>query len=439
MLHYHPLDASSKSELRAFYFQLVKQAGHEPEDDHITTPAHEILAHEESNAQAIILDALEHNIDTSTVLASIHFSTYLVLNIPRLEVAKRTIEAIKSHPSAETDVLLPLCWLRLGRLYSKLDKDPEGIDATEMAEKGYRRLNQLQEAAKSTLQLVGAYRLRGKSHKAIELIVKAYKDLGDAMDTCGMSSCHRKLAIIHFESGRHAEAVQALAEAQALCPQHHGCIMDTKHELGRIYRERDPSKAIELLTEAMDYYQLHGRSFKAAICLYQKSIAHLQRKDYDQADIGFNEAYEKFKCLKSSMQMAFCIYYQGQKHHRCGSFNKALELFERSKVMFEQMGSIGMVGFCLRNQGQVYAKLLRKENAVKAYGKALEYLRKAEGREIFVKLYEKEMLEICEMPVHVGILRRIRLNCYVLMFVVHIACFVFSMIVLLLASSPTGP
>jgi len=418
MLHYHPLDASHKSELRAFYFQLIEQAGHDPETGNIPVSAVQMLYQEESNAQAIILDALEHSLDTTTVLASTNFSNYLISNIPRLEVAKRTIEVLESHPSSATDALLPLCWLCFGKLYLRLDEYPESINATQMAEKGYRQLNQSHGAAKSSFQLAEIYRLCGKSNQAIELITKACKDFEDAADTCGMSSCHRQLAIIHSESGKNTEALQDVIEAQKICPRHEACIMESKLTLGRMYRESNPSKAIELLTEAREYFQLHGPLLKAAICLYQRSIAHLLRKDYEQAEAGLNEAREDFKRLGNHAQVAFCIYYQAGLHSGRGSFRKALELYEQARVMFEQMGNIGSVGFCLRGQGQALAKLRRVDDAMKVYGKAVEQLGMAEGREAFVEIYKKEMLEISEM--RVGILDHIRVNWYYVLMVVFL-------------------
>jgi tetratricopeptide (TPR) repeat protein len=292
-------------------------------------------------------------------------------------VSKSAVEAINKSPSPEMDSLLPLCWLRLGKLYFKVDQYPQAIAASEEAEKAYKRLNQLEGVARSHLQLAEVHRIRGNHSEATDLFTKAYEEfevLGNSRD---MSSCLRNLGIIHFENENYAEAVQAIMKAQDTCgPADLTCLIDCKRELGRVYREHNSSEAIKLLTDGRAHYLRYGPPFHAANCLYQKSIAHYLRRDYSQAERGLNQAYEEFKNLGNYAQMGFCIYHRAVLNGRRGLSLTELELFEESRRMFEEMENPRMVAFSFLGRARTSVALCRMDHAEEAYAQVLAWLEK---------------------------------------------------------------
>jgi tetratricopeptide (TPR) repeat protein len=416
--HYHPLNPHLKLGLQAFYFQLAEKAGYDQGTTNFSEPARLALSREQRNAEAIILDALKYRADTDTILLSIHYSNYLLWNVPSLEVPRSAVEAIKKFPSPDTNLLLPLCWLRLGKLYIKVDQYSQAVHAMEEAEKGYKQLNQSEGVAKSRYQLAEVHRIRSNYSHAADLFMSAYKEFHAMGSSHDMSSCLRNLGIIHFANDEYPEAVQAIVNAQDTCtPEDDTCLVDCKRELGRVYRKRNTTQAIKLLTEARAYYLVYGPPVNAAMCLYQRSIAHYMQKKYTLADRGLIEAYEDFKHFKNYGQMGYCVYHRAMLNGRRGFLLKALELFEQSRCMFEQMGDPRMDGFSLIGKARIFAVLCRANEAKKIYMQALEKLEK-QGAD--VTRFEWEMQNRFGLCGLVG--SRVTLDWYILTITITLFC-----------------
>lgn len=390
--HYHPLSPPLKAGLQTFYFQLAEKAGHDQGTKNFSESARQALSQEQRNAEAIILDALKYRLDADTILASIHFSNHLIWNIPSLEVPRRAVEAIRNSSSPATESLLPLCWLRLGKLHIKLDEYDQAINATQEAEKGYKQLNQLEGVAKSHYQLAEVNQIRGEHDQAAYLFTQAYEEFQVSGSFRDMASCLRGLGIVHFANDKYPEAVQAIMNARDICvPGDDTCLTDCKRELGRVYRKHNTTEAIKLLTEARAYYLLHGPLVHAAHCLYQKSIAHYRQKDYSQAERGLIEAYQDFKHLGNYAQMGYCIYHRAMLNSKRGFFLKALALFEQSRLMFEQMENPLMDTFSIVGKARIYAVLCRAGKAHNAYKQVLEELEKL-GKDVTRFKWEMERI-----------------------------------------------
>ena len=90
MLRRYSIDHSHSGNIRAFYFQLIHEAGHDPGHRDFLTRAHR-LSHEETNARAVLLDALEHNFGATSVSISTDYSNDLIWNTPSIDIPKRTV------------------------------------------------------------------------------------------------------------------------------------------------------------------------------------------------------------------------------------------------------------------------------------------------------------------------------------------------------------
>jgi tetratricopeptide (TPR) repeat protein len=398
------LDPSHKEKVQAYYFQMIERAGRASAsasdygtDDSET--ARHALFREERNVQAVLLDALKHNLDVVTVSISINYSDYLIsYGMPSLAVAIKTADVVRDHESPELNLVSPLCWLQLGTLYYRLGDYPNAINASREAERGYNKSNQLDGVAQSLFRLAEIHRICGENANATHLFTQAYQVFKNTGNTRGMSSSLRGLSIIHFENYSYSEAIQAMTDAQNAClPQDRTCHMECKRELGRVHRERNTTEAIKQSMEARDYYLHHGPPVHATFSLYQLSIPLYIQQDYAQADVGLKEAYEEAKQQRNHAQMAFCFYHLGHLNYRQNFLREALEFYRHSKDMFEQMGNQGMTALSLEHQALVYARLCRKSAAGQVYREAFDMIKTLRGKEKHALRIKQGMQDISEM------------------------------------------
>lgn len=405
MLRNYPLNASYQESVQAFYFQLIHNAGGDPGTpgflEHIRS-----LSDEETNAETLLLDALEHNFSTS-VSISLDYSNYLTWNVPRLDVPEKTLELIRNHLLRGADSWLPLALLRLGTLHLRLDDFPKATKALQEAVDLYEKRNQLSWAAQAQLLLAEVARLRGEHAAAFQLYDKAYKRFEDVDDARHMAACLRGTGITNFQVGRLSEALEKNLKARKTClPDDYTSITDCERELGRIYRGHNHTESIKLSAKARDYYLIHGPLRHASIALYQKSIALYLQGDYNEAEVGLNDAFQEFKFLRNDGQMGYCVFHLAEMNKMRGTYRDGLELYHRSATMFEHMpGNKFMVGHSLRGQAELYAKLCQPDKARQVYNSAHTLLKELDAIE--EATVEKDIQNINDMPCELAIWRRI--------------------------------
>ena len=147
MLRNYALNASHNEGIQAFYFQLIHNAGGNPGNQDFLERTRS-LSDEETNAETLLLDALEHNFSTSVSIA-LDYSNCLTCNIPHLDVPKKTLELIRNQPLRGADSWLLLALLRLGNVHLRLNDFPNAIEALQEAVDLYEKLNHLSWAAQA--------------------------------------------------------------------------------------------------------------------------------------------------------------------------------------------------------------------------------------------------------------------------------------------------
>jgi len=416
MLHHYSLDPSYQDNVRAFYFRLIHDAGHDPGAQDFIERARR-LSQEETNAKTVLLDALEHNFSITSILTSTDYSNYLFWNIPNIDIAKKTVELIRNQNTPATNFLLPLSLLRLGKLYWRLDNYPKVIVALEEAVHLYEKLGQLNGAARGQVQLADICRLRNEHTRAVQLYSLAYKRFKDTEDARGMAACLRGIGIVYFQDDRYSDALKTIMKAQKTCsPDDHICIADCEREIGRIYRLRNPTESIKHSAKARRHHLIYGPRRDAPVALYQTSIALYLRGDYDEAEVGLNDAYEEFKTFRNDAQMGYSVFHLAEMNRLRGSLRQALHLYNRSATMFEHMGDnpelVGndtgrpslmgnqfMVAICLNCQAELYARLCQPDMAKQAYDRGYALLGKQEKTPMDWRFDIKDTHEMCESSI----------------------------------------
>ena len=194
---------------------------------------------------------MEHNFSTSASISP-DYSNYLVWNVPRLDVPKKTLELIRTYqPLRGADSWLPLALLRLGTVHYRLNDFPKAIEALQEAVGLYEKLNDLSWAARAQSLLADIARLRGEHAVAFKLFSEAYKRFEDVNDARHMAACLRGTGTTYFLVNRRSEALDMILAAQKTCsPEDYTCITDCERELGRIYRIDNQTESIRLSAKA---------------------------------------------------------------------------------------------------------------------------------------------------------------------------------------------
>jgi len=399
MLRNYALNASYKESIQAFYFQLIHNAGDPGTEDfleHLRS-----LSDEETNAETLLLDALEHNFSNS-VSISLDYSNYLIWNAPRLDVPKKTLELIRNKPLSGADSWLPLALLRLGTVHFRLNDFPKAIEALQEAVDLSEERNQSSWAAQAQFLLADIARLRGENSVAFQLFSEAYKRFEDVDDARHMAACLRGTGITYFLADRLSEALQMISAAQKPCsPNDFTCITVCGRELERTYRYSiNYTESIRLSANARDYYLIHGPRRHASIALYQKSIALYMQGDYNEAEVGLNDAFQEFKILRNDGQMGYCVFHLAEMNKMRGTYRNGLELYHRSETMFEHQGNKFMVGLSLRGQAELYAKLCQPDKARQVYNSAHTLLKKLDAiRKATVAKDIQNIDDMCELAI----------------------------------------
>lgn len=290
MLRHYSLDTSHGENIRAFYFQLIHEAGHYPGNRDFLQRARR-LSCEETNAQAIVLDALEHSFSATSVSISTDYFNYLMWKTPSIDIPKRIVELIRNQSSPTTDSLLPLPLLHLGASYFKLDNFPKTIEALEGAVDRYEQLGQLNGAAQAQFQLAEIHRLQHEHIRAVQLYSLAYERFKKTGDPHGVATCLRGIGIAYFQGEIRGEIVNA----QKTCSDEYTCITNSERNLGRVCRDRSSTGSTRPSTKATRHYMIHGPRRDAAIALIRKSFALYLQGDYGKAEeVGLNEAHAEF-------------------------------------------------------------------------------------------------------------------------------------------------
>lgn len=434
MIRNYFVNPEHKNKTQDFYFQLIHEAGIEPGAEDFLSRARR-LSDEQTNAEAILSDALDNNLESS-IWISMDYCNYLIWNTPSTDIAEKSVTLLKNQLQSrgepiiipetaaptqasikvgikrsehqghgnicqrrllpKADSIYPLVLLRLGTLHFRLDNYLEAIEALEEAVVRCETLEQSSWASQAEIQLAEIYRLRGNHTRALQLYSSAYnRSEGDARRR---ASAQRGMAIIHFQDNRFSEALRMLEMVRDSCPAgDHSCLADCEREVGRIYRNHNQTESIRLSSSARDYYLVHGPRRDAAIALYQKSIALYLQGDYDAAETGLNDAFEEFRPLRNDAQMGFCVFHLAEMNRVRGSVPKALALFQRSETMFEHMENKFMVGLSLKGQAEMQAKLCHLKEAKKAYDRAHYLLGNLDAKEAAATLIDiRDLQSMCQ-------------------------------------------
>ena len=370
LLRYHSLDPRHTHALREYYFQLCEDASHELGTETFKK-ASKVLALEEENTRAVLLDALKNEPSTATLNAVNGYASFLYQDVPNIDVTAKAVEVIENNPSLDTDgTLLPHCWFNHGRLLYRLDKYIEAEEALKRAENVWKQTNEFALVGQCHYFYGQINRLQGRQAQSFDAYTKAREYFEMADSHPGISDSLQGMAVLSLKAGDIQEALRLLNHAKEVCGGHEPSTINVSFTIAWVLRFEDPSHSASLLLVARAAYMEYGARNRAATCTYQLGITQYSSGHNDEAEKSLLLAYREFDDLVNHANMGYVLDHLIEVEVRRRNYDQALQYNGEARAIFEEIGNHVEVAVCYICRGRVLTHMRQRRNALAAYGSA---------------------------------------------------------------------
>ena len=370
LLRYHSLDACHVRALRDHYFQLCEDGGHELGTETFKN-ASKLLALEEGNTRAVLLDALQNEPNAAALKAVVGYANFLNQDAPNLDVTGKALAVIESDPSLDIDgTLLPYCWFSHARLLYRFDKYIEAEDALRKAEDAWKQADEFARLGECYILYGQINRLLGRKARSLESYTKAREYFEKVDNRSGISDSLQGQALLSLKDGDVQQALRLLDHAKEVCGEHEVSANTVSFYIAWVLRFKDPSYSASLLHVARETYVKYGARNRAATCTYQMGIAQYSSGRNDEAEKSLLLAYREFDELDNHAQIGYTLDHLVVVETQRRNYNQALQYNGEARAIFEKIQNHVEVATCYISQGRVLAQMWQARNALEAYNNA---------------------------------------------------------------------
>ncbi|KAK2462603.1 hypothetical protein APHAL10511_005336 [Amanita phalloides] len=391
------LDARHLYALRQHYFQICEDAGHELGSEKFKY-ASKVLALEEENAQAVLLDALQTEPSTDVLRAVVGYANFLYGDAPNIQVTAKALDVIKENPSLDADgVLLPQCLFSHGRLLHRLDKYHEAGEAFSKAEK-VLNVTENRQLGRIYLMQGQVNRLVGNQTLALEFYTKAHEWFETAGNHAGVSESLQSIALMALKEGDTQRAIELLDHAKDKCDKLQPCVAFIGFYTGWVLRVTNSTYSASLLLSAGEAFEKYGTRYMTALCMYQRAIALSWSGQHDEAEKTFQRAYQVFDELKNLAQMGYTLDHLVDLELKRRNFKQALQYNGEARFIFETIENPIEVADCYISRGSVLARMRRFDDARDAYNNArITAMQQCNNNTNLMQIIDEDVKELNQM------------------------------------------
>ena len=189
--------------------------------------------------------------------------------------------------------------------------------------------------------------------KTADTIYKQLNDLGN------LWNIKRNIGLCYHHMTNLTEAFKNFTKNYeiALMLEDSAKIIMTKTDLANIYVEwRDHGKAIQALTEALEYYNKHEQAVEIASCYYSIGHIYLTQESYDKARMFFLKMLEESKLIKDYHALGNASIALASVFIEEGKLDSALSMIERSSTYYKKVDyGLGEL-YVLMNKMEIFYK-----------------------------------------------------------------------------------
>ena len=393
----HILDPYHLRALRAYYFQLCRDSGYELGTEEFKR-ASQALAVEGENVHVVLLEALQNDPSTEAIHAVLGYSNFLVHDSPSTNVLVKALNVIENHPSLDAHgTLLPHCLLNHGKLLHRLDEYDKARKNLKRAELMWNGTSNFKELGHVHLTYGEISRVLLKATDARKSYDKARKYFELANDQVGVSYSLRGLALMSFYDEDIDMSARLLTYAEQRSTGYEPALVATTFGLAWVLRYQNPTRSVELLSNAREAYERYGARFQAALCTYQMGIALYSMKQYIKAADSLSAVYDEFSALGNYAHMGYVLVHRVELERQRGGFEEALRLNAEAHTLFEQIDNHKEAARCVISRARVFSTMCQLGAARNAYHRASTLIVQLDRDQKLLDMIDQEVRSLRRM------------------------------------------
>ena len=365
MLVRHPLQETIRKDVHEAFYRLLSAHKSEPGDSNFIEDT-KVLAIEETNIQAVLMDATQYGSDEAALDALLAFSWYQYWARPRTEVIEHTISLARAAQNRRCVAEGLRCQ---GHVFYKLDRYEDACVAFQEARDEFQTLGESLSAAQCLLKLSEIYRFQQRSVKVRVAVKTANEELQNLGDAHGIADGLLHLGEYYSYIWQPAEAHAALEEAQ----QH---FLDLNYPLGAAHcqywiskvchQEKRYDAAYQAAEHALRDYQRLAYKDRVAVCHIRLCRILKDMSCYEDALAKILQGLKLSQELGRPLAIAQLLEELGDVYLAQEEYGGACQAYEQSRERYQQIDShTGRVGAanCLKALGHVYRLQSRHDEA----------------------------------------------------------------------------
>lgn len=228
----------------------------------------------------------------------------------------------------------------LGRVYRDMGKARSALNCFQKVLAISREIHDRSSEARSLSNMASAYFDLGQPDVALKLLEEALPITREIKDRNEEGGVLGKLGTTHSHLGNPREAINFYSQQLIISQETRalGSEAEARVNIGIVYRTiSQPSLALKWCKQAFDIYKNLGDRRHQAATLNCVGLAHLDRREFDEAVLAFDEQLVLCREMEDPRGEGKALFNKALTLNEFGDHAQALSLAEDSLTIFEQL------------------------------------------------------------------------------------------------------